>query len=61
MNKYRITIYANNGVVTLPIYEVVWAAPTIIDAHCAGRNMCSRFDKHAPCGTNFMVFVTDEQ
>lgn len=61
MGNYRITIYATNGVTVIPVYEILWAAVDIIDAHCKGRNLCNRFDKHAPVGIQFMVLVTENE
>ena len=60
MSQYVVTIYAQHGITVIPVYRVVYLAPTIIDAHIAGEKMVARFNAHRPAGTSFFVLVSDD-
>lgn len=59
MSQYRVTIFAQHGIVVIPIYCVTHFAVTIVDAHVAGERLLARFNSHCPAGTSFFVLVSD--
>lgn len=59
MSQYVITIYAQHGIMVIPVYRVAYTAVTIVDAHLAGERLIERFNAHRPIGTHFFVTVTD--
>ena len=59
MSQYFVTIYAQHGIVVIPVYRVAYSAVTIVDAHIAGERLVARFNAHCPAGTSFFVLVSD--
>ena len=61
MSQYFVTIYAQHGIVVIPVYRVAYSAVTIVDAHIAGERLVARFNAHCPAGTSFFVLVSDAE
>lgn len=59
MSQYVVTIFAQHGIMVVPVYRVVYSAVTIVDAHFAGERLVARFNAHCPAGTSFFVLVSD--